>query len=1336
MDLVSLFASSPIVNELGRSAVAARRAIVIGASGSSTSVLSASLARATNRLVLLMVAHVDDADTALDELRAAGVDAIHFPALEALPGESVASLDLLSQRLSVVERVAGWAADPASAAGCVLIAPIHALMQGVPSAARLDRSLLKLRTGDTRGPQAILKWLDAAGYKRSDAVQEPGDFAMRGGILDVFPPGDPNIIDNAPPGDSAAGANQNATPELPFAASGVPVRLDFFGDTIDRISEIDPDTMGADRTVGGVRLICASLDSTRAETGVDQAVNLLSLIPPTTLGVLSELMELTEQGRGYYERVTDPRGIFGPPAVFKLLTERSAGVIEVTSIGQYASGERTGVFHLPVQSPPPFDEDAGRAVAEVAAIAAGASHDGQTASQPMRVTVFCQNAAEQSRLRELLDQHASANAHAVESVVQYLAGGFVFSPTPDAPPRLALPYGEMLHRFTLRRRAGGAPRLRAGRAMDTFLDLQIGDYVVHTEHGIARFAGMRFMRIKADHRTIEEQLRDPKTKASRTGDKTNPADSQSDSTDGLDSAEFMTLEFDGSAKLHVPCMNADQVQKYVGAFKGKPKLSTLGSQRWQNQKDRVSESVRDLAAELLRVRAARESMPGVRFPQDTPWQREFEAEFPYTETEDQIAALAEIKKDMHSPRPMDRLLCGDVGYGKTELAIRAAFKAVEYGKQAAVLVPTTVLAEQHERTFGARFKDYPFKVASLSRFKTDAQIRETLDLLAKGQVDVVIGTHRLLSKDVRFADLGVVIIDEEQRFGVEHKERLLSLRMTVDVLTLSATPIPRTLHMSMLGLRDISSLTTAPTERRAVVTEVVPFNEVRLKQVIARELARDGQVFFVHNRVHNIKSMADDVHRLAPDARIVIGHGQMPDGELEEVMLKFMRRQADILVCTTIIESGIDIPTANTIIINDADRFGLAELHQLRGRVGRSKHRGYCYLLLPENRPLKEVAKKRLKAVEQFSMLGAGFKIAMRDLEIRGAGNILGPEQSGHIAAVGYDMYCQLMDRSVKELRNEVTAAPSETAVEIGVIGSIPKPYIPSDIRRLEAYRRIAMAATTDELAKVHADIQAAYGDIPEQTLRLLWLSELRIGSRLLGIRSITVREKDVIIRTTDQDAVAARMHDAPGRISVLPVRSPSEVPEIYFRPDNPQTLMPRTLLAVLCKRLGAPMTKAAGLVAAQISKTDAANPAPSSTMEQSRGFGQQPPRASDSKAGGFAVNPSPRSPSLSPSMSPRDSINRPEDSSNRRASATPNSPIDTDTYQQPAKPERAAATHANSGLIDTGGNAVQRTLPPSVPVKKPTFKPTPQNTLRDLQKKMRQFRTPPKPPQPPSKPK
>ena len=565
----------------------------------------------------------------------------------------------------------------------------------------------------------------------------------------------------------------------------------------------------------------------------------------------------------------------------------------------------------------------------------------------------------------------------------------------------------------------------------------------------------------------------------------------------------------------------------------------------------------DMAAELIDIQAARNAETGVAYPPDTEWQKEFEAEFPYEPTVDQLTAAEEIKQDMTRHRPMDRLLCGDVGYGKTELAMRAAFKAVEFGKQVAILVPTTVLAEQHYRSFRERMVNYPFAIDSISRFKSTRQQKETVKKLAAGEIDILIGTHRLISKDVKFADLGLVVIDEEQRFGVTHKERLKQMRKTVDVLTMSATPIPRTLHMSMLGLRDISSLTTAPQDRRSIVTEVMAFDRNRVKLAIMRELQREGQVYFVHNRVANILSIAEEVQAMAPDARVIVGHGQMPEGELEDVMLKFIRHEADILVCTTIIESGLDIPNANTIIINNADRFGLSELHQLRGRVGRYKHRAYCYLLLPADRPVTPVAAKRLKAIEEYSHLGAGFKIAMRDLEIRGAGNILGPEQSGHIATVGYEMYCQLLEEAVRQLKQEPKPTTPDAHVDIGIASSLPKTYIPGDRQRMDVYRRLTRCTSLEMLQALQQDITDAFGEAPRQAVILFALTELRLLAGLYGIESILRKPPDVILTVRDAARTQAGLAGAPGTLRVVDEKT------VYFRPPAGY-LEPETLLMVL----------------------------------------------------------------------------------------------------------------------------------------------------------------------------
>ncbi len=1089
------------------------RIVAEGSQGSSTPLITGSLAIRTNRLVLLVVPHLDDADDALDDLElfpAAGMalSSERFGALEVLPGESSVSLELLAERLSVVSRLSaqgqknsGTGADmPGLAGPCVLVAPIQALMQSVPEPSALGTLSLTLRKGLELSPAKLMDWLATAGYARVDGIEEPGQFATRGGIVDIYPP---------------AGAVKGTRAGADEAHATGPIRLDYFGDEIETIRRIDPDTMGSGEQVQTIQIIGASVQQLQSD---DATTNLLALLPSDALVVMHEMLELSEQARGYYERLTNPRGIYPFNTIFQTITRR-----QHVEINQYSTtGDRTQVVNLPVRPLPTFDYDAGKAVGEVAEM----SREGET-------VVLCSKAAERERLLEIIADHQAA-VPPEKVKVGYLHRGFIWNDQEagdTSAPLFLIPHQELFHRYHTRRRvrrisaAGGA----GTKASDAFLEILVGDYVVHVDHGIARFNGLRTMK------------------------------------KGGQSEEYLTLEFDGHALLHVPATQIDLIQKYVGGFHGRPPLSLLGGKRWQKQKEQVAEAVKDLAADLLRVQAARASMPGIRYPADTAWQKEFEAEFPYEETPDQLAAIAQIKRDMSDEQPMDRLICGDVGFGKTEVAIRAAFKTAEYGKQVAVLVPTTVLAEQHERTFRTRMADYPFRVESISRFKTPSQARETLNALKRGEVDIIIGTHRLLSADVEFADLGLVIIDEEQRFGVEHKHKFMQLRLTVDVLTLSATPIPRTLHMSMLGLRDISSLSTPPMDRRAIVTEVIPYDTRRIKQAIQRELAREGQIYFVHNRVFDIQSVADDVQRLVPDARIVIGHGQMPGHELEDVMMRFIRREADILVSTTIIESGLDIPTANTMFINRADQFGLADLHQLRGRVGRYKHRAYCYLLLPEDRPVTDVASQRLRAIEQYAMLGAGFKIAMRDLEIRGAGNLLGEEQSGHIAAVGYEMYCHLLEQAQRRLKRQQDSEPPRTHLELPLTGQIPKSYIASDKFRMEAYRRLSRAVTLDELAAVVRDLIDAYGEPPPIAQTLIHLTEIRLAAGLHFVESIKLDGPDLIFRTRQPQKLDAVFTGAPGRATMIDDRT------VYYRPP-PAYLEPPTLVAVLRKLLVRPL--------------------------------------------------------------------------------------------------------------------------------------------------------------------
>ncbi len=1102
-------ATAPVQSLCDR-ATQTQRVAVSGSRGSSTAIVAGAVALCMGRPVLMVVAHPDEADDALDDLALfesprRAIQGQRFPALEVLPGESAVNPDLLAQRLELVRQLSsGGEAEPNAAK--VVIAPVQALMQAVPTPAALRQMVLTVQAGQDMPQGQLLAWLTDAGYERVEAVEQPGQFAVRGGIVDIYLP-------------TGVRATRDADSD-PSQGSGGAIRLDYFGDQVETIRLIDIDTMGSGACID----TCQVFSATTAKPQDDSdTTNIISLLHDDTVVIMHETLELAEQARGYYERLTDARGVYAPRAVFKLLTER-----QHIEINQYSgqSGEDDAMT-LPIEALPGFSRDALEAVGELADLAghSDTAHDGQEAKA--KVVVLCQNTAERDRLVELLRQQSPGSEAAVRIDLGYLHRGFVWGSEGDGRKLYIIPHHELFHRYHVRRRLGrlsGQPTA-GGKASDAFLDMAQGDYVVHVDHGIARFLGLRTIRRKG------------KTE------------------------DFLTLEFANKAHLHVPASQVELVQRYIGGFQGKPPLSLLGGKRWSKQKQDVAEAVKDLAAELLRVQAARASMAGIRYPPDTDWQHKFEEEFPYDETEDQLAAIVAVKRDMNDVTPMDRLICGDVGFGKTEVAVRAAFKAVEYGKQVAVLVPTTVLAEQHERTFRERVADYPFRVESLSRFKTAKEAAKVLRDLERGEVDIVIGTHRLLSGDIKFADLGLVVVDEEQRFGVEHKQKLMSLRLTVDVLTLSATPIPRTLHMSMLGLRDISSLTTPPMDRRAIVTEVIPFDTQRVKQAIIRELNRDGQIYFVHNRVHDIQSMADEVGKLAPKARIAVGHGQMPDNELEQVMLRFMRREVDILVCTTIIESGLDIPTANTIFIHGADRFGLADLHQLRGRVGRYKHRAYCYLLLPADRPVTDTASRRLRAIEQYSMLGAGFKIAMRDLEIRGAGNLLGKEQSGHIAAVGYEMYCQLLEQAAKHLRNEPIIEPAKTHLELPVAGRLPKGYIASEKFRMSAYRRLSRAATLEELDGVVKSITDAYGDAPEPAQTLMDLAQIRVAATALGVEAVKLDGPDVIFRTPKPRQLEPVLGVAVGRVSVI------DETTVYWRPPA-NYLEPATLLAVLRKLL------------------------------------------------------------------------------------------------------------------------------------------------------------------------
>jgi transcription-repair coupling factor (superfamily II helicase) len=1127
---IGRLAAAPQLRALAQTLAQEKSLCANGLWGSSVAAVLAAVEAELHRPILLVCGHLDEADDLADDLELfTRTRPVVAPALELGGNLGRVSEEQVSNRLRLIQRLADGKLPR------MLVASVQSLMQSVASRQQLAHLMWTLKTGENLEPEKLIVWLSERGYNRLDQVEVPGDFAVRGGIVEVYLPGE---FDQA--GDLV----------------GLTVRFDFFGDTLESIRRFDMDTLGSRDAIESVTI--PDIKGSLPESG--DSTNLLSYLRPDTVIALWQPLEIAEQAKSYLDRLEDEKGIYPLSAVLRL-TE-SFTRLELSQFDQQATaihslvGKEVPRVSLPIRSLQRFETEAKKAMGELAELA-----------KTHHVAVFCENAGEKERFLELLEQTSAGLSATIEAPIGYLHRGFVWdasflsspssgtpgegrggghppqpnSPLPGPPPEYRrrgqegqegqegfsfqplalLGHHELFHRYELRRRT---TRTIASRPVDSFLDLKVGDYVVHVAHGIAKFTGIQTL-------TKEGQ-----------------------------SEEYLTLRFAESATLHVPASRINLIQKYIGGFQGHPKLSRLGSGVWEKQKAKVSEAVMDLAAELIEVQASRNAEQGTAYPPDTDWQREFEAEFPYEPTQDQVVASEEIKQDMIRSRPMDRLICGDVGYGKTELAMRAAFKAVEFGRQVAILVPTTVLAEQHYRSFKARMADYPFAIESISRFKSPRQQKETIKQAAAGQIDILIGTHRLISKDVKFADLGLVVIDEEQRFGVTHKERLKQMRKTVDVLTMSATPIPRTLHMSLLGLRDISNLTTAPRDRRSVVTEVISFDPQRIKQALLRELAREGQIYFVHNRVHSIVDMAERIQQLVPEARIIIGHGQMGEGELEDVMLKFINHEADILVCTTIIESGLDIANANTIFINQADRFGLSELHQLRGRVGRYKNRAYCYLLLPADRPVTPVAAKRLKAIEEYSHLGAGFKIAMRDLELRGAGNILGPEQSGHIAAVGYEMYCQLLEEATRQMKNQPKALAPEAHVDIGLGASIPKTYMNADKQRMDVYRRLTRCQSLPMLHELEKDLQDAFGEPPRPVILLLAMTELKLLAGLFGIDSIIRKEPDIVLTVRDAARAQLGLTGAPGTLRVIDEKT------VYLR--MPPSFMEGDMILMVLRNL------------------------------------------------------------------------------------------------------------------------------------------------------------------------
>ncbi len=842
-------------------------------------------------------------------------------------------------------------------------------------------------------------------------------------------------------------------------SSELPVRIEFFGDEIDSIRRFEPETQRSVERLESTQIPPRSEKAMLAAiTFSGEGLSAITAhLPKDAVVVLDEPAAVTEAARALDDQIGDNPYYMPWQEAEQLL----------------AKFPRLYLSQVGVQRRP----EAARVDAPMRSMANWAGQVADFWEQLKQwdlagyaVRIFCVNTGERRRLMELIEEQGyrpGRDAFDLRVELGRLRAGF------SAPnDKLAvLSERELFGRHYMRR---ARRRFEAGAALVHFSDLKSGDYIVHAVHGIGRYVGLRRFEGKA--------------------------------------GDFMALQYAGGDTLYVPVTHIDQVQKFIGGDGAMPKVDRLGGATWARTRARVKKAVRDMAADLIALYADRESRPGHAFGGDTPWQQEFDDAFEYEETPDQDRAIREVKIDMETPRPMDRLICGDVGYGKTEVAMRAAFKAVMDGKQVAVLAPTTVLVQQHYSTFRERFADFPVRIEVLSRFRTPKQQQESIDAMKAGEADIIIGTHRLLSKDIGFKDLGLLIIDEEQRFGVAHKERLKKLRAHVDVLTMSATPIPRTLHFSLIGLRDMSIINTAPNDRLPIHTCVAAWDADLIREAVTRELARQGQVFYLHNRVQTIDQTAVLLRRIVPHARIGVGHGRMHKHELEDVMTAFINKELDVLVCTTIIGSGIDIPNANTIIIDRADTFGLSELYQIRGRVGRYKHRAFAYLLVPGDRALGEEAQQRLKALEDFSALGSGFRIAMRDLEIRGAGDLLGAEQSGHIATVGYETYRQLIAEAVAELKGEPLRTRSLPPFDIAVDAHIPEEYVAAPQQKMTLYRRIAGVQSAAEVDEMLEELRDRFGNPPAPVRRLLDVMRARALAADAGVKAVAAGREGVSV--------------------------------------------------------------------------------------------------------------------------------------------------------------------------------------------------------------------------------
>ncbi|MEO8098463.1 MAG: transcription-repair coupling factor [Acidobacteriota bacterium] len=981
-----------------------------------------------------------------------------LPAFDVLPGQRLSPHSEISEQRAIgLWRMANGLSP-------ITIAPVAAALVRAQDAAFYRRLSLTLRKGEELPIETIEAHLKSIGYERRDPVEMVGEYSIRGGILDVF-----------------------------GAESSRPLRVEFFGDEIESIRRFEVESQRSVLKVTEAEILpLRELPQSQAhapgwefEDALDnpRSHSLLDLAP-NAIVILDEPEDIHAASERLWKRLTQLETDHSDGAnlaasnffTWAELAERESTHTEVSVRELHLGADSSHIASRPALV---FQGNMQVAVAEAKTMV----------EQGKRVAFFAPSNGELERLADVLREYSvpftlglAPNEAATPYLAEraYLAGpvastylvkGLVRRGTVFPESNIAFIGSEDLFGSSdLVPQTGGVNKGAAAAFAADLADLKPGDYVVHSQHGVGKFIAIREI--------VQGEL---------TGD-------------------FMLLEYANEAKLYVPLTRMDLVEKYRGAGEGTPHIDKLGGATWTARKSRVKAKMRDMAEELLKLYAERRMTEGVAFSPDSNWQREFEDAFEFTETKDQLSAVKEIKRDLESPHPMDRLLCGDVGFGKTEVAMRAAFKALGDGKQVAVLAPTTVLAFQHFETFKRRFAAFPVKIEMFSRLRSTKDVKQSLELLANGQCDIAIGTHRLISKDVKFADLGVLIIDEEQRFGVAHKERLKQMRKNVHVLAMSATPIPRTLHMSLLGIRDMSVIETPPKDRLSIHTVVAHFDSDLVKTAIEQELTRGGQVYFVHNRVDSIFARAAWIQELVPNARISVGHGQMGEAELERVLLGFMRHEYDVFVCTTIVENGLDIPLANTMIIEHAERHGLSELYQLRGRVGRSNRRAYAYLLVPADTELSEIARKRLAALREFSDLGAGFKIAALDLELRGAGNILSGEQHGHIGSVGFDTYIRLLDETVRELKGEEAPLEVQSTLNLGLDIRIPSGYIADEQQRLRAYKKIADIREDEQAEIARAELADRYGALPPAVDTLIRFAQLKGLAQKLAIEAVDRR--------------------------------------------------------------------------------------------------------------------------------------------------------------------------------------------------------------------------------------